>query len=147
MNPTPIFVPHPEYPLAPGTTIRLSSRETGGEYCVCEMTTLPGDGVPLHVHDRDDEFYYVLEGTYEFTAGAKSFFAEPGSMVAIPRKVPHSFRNSGSAAARAIMIFRPGGFDELLDELRQAAATGTVTASQRQEVLAKWGITFLDTEQ
>ena len=146
MDPAPIFVPHPGSPLPPGTTVRISSRETGGDYCVCEMTTLPGDGVPLHVHDRDAEFYYVLEGIYEFTAGAESFVAGAGSMVAIPRNVPHSFRNSGTAAARALMIFRPGGFDELLDELRQAAVTGTVTASQRQAVLAKWGIKFLTTK-
>jgi mannose-6-phosphate isomerase-like protein (cupin superfamily) len=64
-KPTAIFVP----PLKPtaqgGTTVRITSRQMDGAYCVCEMTTMPGEGVSLHVHDRDEEFYYILEGAYE----------------------------------------------------------------------------------
>ena len=144
MNPNPvtIFVP----PLNPGsrtgTNVLISSRQTGGAYCVCEMTTPPGDGVSRHVHDRDEEFYYILEGAYEFQAGDQRFTAEVGSVVVIPRDVPHQFRNPGTVPARALMIFRPGGFDELLGEVRQAAAAGTLDDSQRQNILAKWGVHF-----
>ena len=144
MKPAPIFVRPPESSLPRGTTVRITSRETGGAYCVCEMTTLPGDGVPLHVHDRDEEFYYILEGAYEIQAGDERFSAEAGSMVAIPREVPHRFRNAGDVVARALMIFRPGGFDELIGELRQAAAAGTVDEERRHAILTKWGVTFLD---
>jgi mannose-6-phosphate isomerase-like protein (cupin superfamily) len=106
------------------------------------MTTLPGEGVSLHVHDRDEEFYYILEGAYEIQAGDERFTAEAGSMVVIPRDVPHQFRNAGDVPARALMIFRPGGFDELLGEMRQAAAAGKVEAKQRQAILTKWGVHF-----
>src|SRR5437867_6048355 len=113
-KPAPIFVP----PLKKsgsqgGTTVRIASDQTDGAYCVCEMTTLPGDGVTRHVHDRDEEFYYILEGAYEMQAGDEQFTAEAGSIVMIPRDVPHEFRNAGDVPARALMIFRPGGFDEL----------------------------------
>jgi mannose-6-phosphate isomerase-like protein (cupin superfamily) len=144
MKPAAIFVRPPESRLPGGTTVRITSRETGGAYCVCEMTTMPGDGVPLHVHDRDEEFYYILEGAYEIQAGDERFTAEASSMVVIPRDVPHRFRNSGNVVARALMIFRPGGFDELIGEMRQAAAAGKVDEEQRHAILTKWGVTFLD---
>ena len=55
-KPTPIFVPPLKAKAQGGTTVRIASRQTEGAYCVCEMTTMPGDGVSLHVHDRDEEF-------------------------------------------------------------------------------------------
>jgi mannose-6-phosphate isomerase-like protein (cupin superfamily) len=108
------------------------------------MTTMPGDGVPLHVHDRDEEFYYILEGSLEMQAGDQRFTAEAGALVVIPRDVPHRFRNACSVPARALMIFRPGGFDEMIGELRQAATAGTLDQEQRQVILTKWGVSHLD---
>ena len=142
-KPTAIFVP----PLKSsgsksGTTVRITSRQMEGAYCVCEMTMMPGDGVSRHVHDRDEEFYYILEGAYEFQAGDERFSGETGSIIVIPRDVPHQFRNVGEAPARALMIFRPGGFDELGEEMRQVAAAGTLDEKQRQAIFNKWGIHF-----
>ena len=142
MKPTPIFVPPLKDRSQSGTTVRISSRQTEGAYCVCEMTTLPGDGVSRHVHDRDEEFYYILEGAYEMQAGDEWFKAEAGSVVVIPRDVPHQFRNAGKVPARALMIFRPGGFDELGEEMRQAAAAGALDARQREAIFNKWGVHF-----
>jgi mannose-6-phosphate isomerase-like protein (cupin superfamily) len=142
-KPTPIFVPPLNSRSQDGTTVRITSRQMDGAYCVCEMTTVPGDGVPWHVHDRDEEFYYILEGAYEMRAGDERFTAKAGSMVVIPRDVPHQFRNAGDVPARALMIFRPGGFDELIGEMREAAAAGTID-EQRQAIRTKWGIHFED---
>ena len=147
MNSTALFVPPLAHPHPSGTTVRISSRDTGGDYCVCEMTTLPGAGVSLHVHERDEEFYYIIEGAYEIQAGAELYVANAGAMVVIPRNVPHMFKNTGACIARALMIFRPGGFDQLLGEMRELGATATVDPNQRQALLAKWGITFLARER
>jgi mannose-6-phosphate isomerase-like protein (cupin superfamily) len=141
-KPAPIFVAPLKSDLKSGTTVRIASQQTDGAYCVCEMTTMPGEGVEWHVHDRDEEFYYILEGTYEMQAGNEHFSAEAGSMVMIPRDIPHQFRNEGAVPARALMIFRPGGFDELLSDVRQAAAAGTLDDKQRQAILTKWGVHF-----
>ena len=146
MSPAPIFVLPSSSPWASGTTVRISSRETDGEYCVCEMSTPPNEGVALHVHDRDEEFYYILEGVYEMRVANERITAKAGAMVVIPKNVPHSFRNSGDITARAVMIFRPGGFDRLLDEIRQYRAVGSLAEEQRQACLARWGIRFLPVE-
>jgi hypothetical protein len=53
-KPAAIFVPPLKSGSQGGTTNRITSGQTAGAYCVCEMTTLPGDGVSLHVHDRDE---------------------------------------------------------------------------------------------
>jgi len=141
-KPLPLFLPPLESVSKGGTTVRISSSHSDGAYCVCEMTTMPGEGVSLHVHDRDEEFYYIIEGAYEMEAGDKRFTAVAGSMVVIPRDVPHQFRNAGNVPARALMIFRPGGFDELLGEVREASAAGTLDDKQRQAILTKWGVHF-----
>ena len=141
-KPTPIFVPPLKAMAQGGTTVRIASRQTDGAYCVCEMTTMPGEGVSRHVHDRDEEFYYILEGAYEMQAGDEWFTAEAGSLVVIPRDVAHQFRNAGKVPARALMIFRPGGFDELGEEMRQAAAAGPLDAKQREAIFTKWGVHF-----
>lgn len=75
-------------------------------------------------------------------AGDQRFTAAAGSLVVIPRDVPHQFRNAGKVPARALMIFRPGGFDELGEEMRQAAAAGTLDPKQRQAIFTKWGVHF-----
>src|SRR5205814_8956070 len=95
-----------------------------------------------HVHDRDQECYYIIAGTLEMQAGEKRFAAEAGSVVVIPRDVPHEFRNAGDVPARALMIFRPGGFDELGAEMREAAAAGTLDEKQREAIFSKWGVHF-----
>ncbi len=65
-------------------------------------------------------------------------------MVVIPPHVPHKFHNAGDVPARALMVFRPGGFDELLDDLHHAGADGPLDDEQRHVINNKWGITFLD---
>ena len=142
-NASPIFVPPLEDRSAKGSTVRIRGRQTDGEYCVCEMTTLPGEGVPLHVHDRDEEFYYILEGAYEMHVEGERFVAEAGSIVVIPKDLTHKFRNAGDVPARALMIFRPGGFDELLEDHRKAREGGSADQAQRDVINKKWGVTFL----
>jgi mannose-6-phosphate isomerase-like protein (cupin superfamily) len=96
------------------------------------------------VHERDDEVYYILEGALEMEAGRDHFTAAAGALVVIPRKVPHKFRNSGTIPARALMIFLPGGFDDMLQQLREAEARGSLGEEERRQILRSWGITGLE---
>jgi quercetin dioxygenase-like cupin family protein len=67
--------------------------QTGGAYGLIETANEPSTGVPLHVHEREDETWFVLEGEYTFQVGDQTFRAGPGDYVFGPRQVPHSYAN------------------------------------------------------
>ncbi len=74
-----------------------------------------GYGPPLHVHSREDEVAYVLDGQIRFRVGDDEFVAGPGTWVWQPRGVPHSFRVE-SESARALMLFTPGGIERMFEQ-------------------------------
>lgn len=74
------------------------------DFSVYEQQSPPGFSVPLHVHDRYDEAFYLLEGQMHFAAGDARGVAEAGACVFIPRGKPHQFWNASSATARMLVI-------------------------------------------
>jgi len=66
-----------------------------------------GKGIPLHRHRFEDEAWYVLEGRLRFQYGAREFEVGTGSGVLLPRGVPHTFWNPGTAPARYLLIMGP----------------------------------------
>lgn len=87
--------------------------------CFCfETFDPPGTFVPLHVHPKQDEFIYVLEGTFDLQLGADTVQAKPGDLVRMPRGVPHAYYNNGDQPARALFWVSPSGkLKELFDRL------------------------------
>lgn len=63
----------------------------------------PGHAPPVHVHNDEDEAFYVLEGAARFRCGTEDFEATPGDSVFVARGTPHAFR-VGPAGARTIMF-------------------------------------------
>ncbi len=117
---------------------------TQGEYCAFEFVTPPGEGVPLHVHAREDEVYYILEGALEIRCGGRVFAAETGTMAVLPRNIPHAFRNAGTTASRALTIFIPGGFDTFVQELSELSPADLSDENKRNAVRRKYGIEMLE---
>jgi mannose-6-phosphate isomerase-like protein (cupin superfamily) len=141
----PILVPPGEGRTLPGNlTCRVSSASTLGEYCAFEVVASPGDGVPLHVHRREDEIYYILEGTFEIRCGGRVFTAEAGAMAVLPRTIPHAFRNAGTTPSRAMTIFIPGGFDEFVQELSEMSPADASNEDKRNAIRRKHGIQMLE---
>ncbi len=97
-----------------GTTMRLiaTGAETGGRYAVLEQVTPVGWGPPRHIHSREDEIFYILEGTYEVHCWDKRRPVSAGARAILPRGVPHGFRNTGLAPARLITVITPGGLED-----------------------------------
>src|SRR5947209_4255809 len=73
-------------------TFKALSDETAGQYWALEGLADRMMAVPLHVHSREDEIWYVLEGEIAFTIGDRTVIAGPGSFASIPRGVPHTFQ-------------------------------------------------------
>jgi quercetin dioxygenase-like cupin family protein len=96
--------------------IKARAEDTGGALGVLEGSFYyEGYGPPLHVHSREDEAMYVLEGQIRFRVGDDEFVAGPGSWVWQPRGVPQAFRVE-SDSARALVIFTPGGLEGMFEE-------------------------------
>jgi mannose-6-phosphate isomerase-like protein (cupin superfamily) len=95
--------------------IKARAADTGGALGVAEGRFYQGFGPPLHVHHREDEAFYVLEGEIRFRQGDTEFVRGPGSWVWGPREVPHAFRVQ-SQRARALVVVTPGGFERMFEE-------------------------------
>jgi quercetin dioxygenase-like cupin family protein len=68
-----------------------------------------GTGVPPHIHPTQDEFIYVLDGTYTLYLDGEWTSAGPGDLVRMPRGLPHAYYNRTDAEARSVFWVSPGG--------------------------------------
>ncbi|BBL80548.1 hypothetical protein Rxycam_02007 [Rubrobacter xylanophilus DSM 9941] len=98
-------------------TFKATGEDTGGEYALFDSLVLPGGGPPPHVHTREAESFYVLEGRFEFLAGDRWIEAAPGSFVHVPRGRLHTFRNAGSEIGRLLTLVVPAGLDRFFEEV------------------------------
>ena len=97
-----------------GTTMRLlaTAAGTGGRYTVIEQVTPSGWGPPRHIHSREDEIFYILDGSYELHVGDERRIVSPGASAILPRNIPHGFRNVASKPSRLVFVITPGGPEE-----------------------------------
>src|SRR5215468_7575500 len=90
-------------------TIKATASSTGGAFGLLESFIAPGFSPPLHVHHREDESFYVLEGELTMRCGERTFTAAAGAFVFLPRGVPHTFVVEGDMPARMLTLLTPGG--------------------------------------
>jgi quercetin dioxygenase-like cupin family protein len=86
--------------------MKARAEDTGGALGLVDATLYRGFGPPLHVHNREDEAFYVIEGEVRFRQGTEDFVGGPGSWVWGPRGVPHTFKVE-SERARALILVTP----------------------------------------
>jgi mannose-6-phosphate isomerase-like protein (cupin superfamily) len=95
---------------------KVPSYQTGGAYALFEVSTRPGTGPPPHIHHREDEAFYVLEGEYEFLVDGHAFMAETSSLIYVPKGSLHTHKNVGEGVGSLLMTQTPGGLYELFFE-------------------------------
>ena len=103
-----------------GTSDRfmLDGQDSGGRFALVEHRLAPRVlAAPLHLHTREDEYSYVLEGQVGALLGEKEVVAHPGDLVFKPRGQWHTFWNAGDAPARILEIISPAGLEELFRQL------------------------------
>ena len=90
-------------------TLKATAETTGGAYGLIESVIPPGASPPLHIHRREDEAFYVIEGEITFRSGDRDAAAGPGTFIFLPRDVPHTFVVEGDTPARVLTLISPGG--------------------------------------
>lgn len=122
-----------------GDTYTLKARAgmTGGVVALVEASIPAGSGPPPHVHQNEDEAYYVLEGELEVLDGEETFVARPGSFVFVPRGTVHRFRNVGFGHAHMLVLITPAGFEEFFRAVGEPARAGEQAPPLGPEELAR----------
>jgi quercetin dioxygenase-like cupin family protein len=95
----------------------VGGAETGGRLGVSVVTQPPGTASPLHVHTREAEAWYLLEGAMVYQAGGERVHLAAGGFIYLPREVPHAFRVVGSSPARFLALTVPGDLLDVYDEV------------------------------
>jgi quercetin dioxygenase-like cupin family protein len=99
--------------------------DTGGRLTVYEILFPPDSGPPLHVHEREDEAFYVLEGSLSVRMGDEEFEVPAGSFTFQPRGIPHTFRSS-TDGARVLLLVVPSGLEGFFRTLGRPAEAMTL---------------------
>lgn len=81
----------------------------------------PNGGPPPHIHTKEDETFYVLEGTPTFRLDDDVFVARPGDFVNVPKGTLHNFRNDSDQPIRMILTFTPAGIEKFFEECLERA--------------------------
>jgi mannose-6-phosphate isomerase-like protein (cupin superfamily) len=122
--------------------VRASAETTGGAFTLFEEVP-PLVDTPLHVHGRDDELFYVLEGEHVFRVGDEELRAGPGGVVFAPKGVPHAQRRVVPGEGRLLIQTSPAGFDGFFRELAAADAEGRLGPEAYAAASERYGITWL----
>jgi mannose-6-phosphate isomerase-like protein (cupin superfamily) len=105
--------------------VKASAADTGGRYTLVEITAPSGLQAPLHVHYREDEGFYVLEGAVTIVLGDETVELAAGQHAYGPRDVPHTFI-IGPDGAKMLWVLAPGGFEDFIDDVSVPAEQPTV---------------------
>lgn len=100
-------------------TLLMGGRDNGGAYTAFLDRTPPGGGPPPHRHEREDEWFYVLEGTVSFLLDGRWHDARPGDFAFAPRGSVHTFRNNTTQPTRMLVHTAPSGFEDFYLEAEQ----------------------------
>lgn len=125
--------------------------DTGGTYAQFEALVQPGGGPPPHVHSREEEGFYVLEGEIVFTVNGERTVAKAGMFANMPIGTPHTFKNESNRPARMIITVAPAGIEAMFFEAGTPVPPGTTqvappTQEEIERLLAitpRYGLTIL----
>src|SRR5918993_4980985 len=112
--------------------IKASVADTGGQMAIIEVAEPPGAEAPLHVHHREDEGFWILEGSATFEVGDTTIEAHAGDYLFSPRDIPHSY-TVGDAGCRMLFILTPGGFEDLVIAMSEPAGARTLPPPSTEE--------------
>jgi quercetin dioxygenase-like cupin family protein len=123
-------------PVGGDLVFKLEAAQCGNATTVLETEAAPGEGPPLHLHPAQDEWLYVLDGSFRVRLGDEVTAAPAGTFVFIPREVPHAWQNVGELPGSLLGAFVPPALEEFFKRfaaLPEEEATGEAFRTLAQE--------------
>src|SRR5919107_2795957 len=108
-------------------TFKASGEDTGGAYSLTDSVVPRGGGPPPHIHHREDEDFWVLEGELEVMVGETTFKAGVGSFVHLPKDIPHAYETVSTGPARVLTLMVPGGAEKFFEAVGKPGSDVTST--------------------
>ncbi|MFN0317809.1 MAG: cupin domain-containing protein [Burkholderiales bacterium] len=98
------------------TEVLATRDQTGGSLGMFRQTIAPNSGPPTHVHQTEDEFFYVVSGEFKVKVGDRIVSAPVRSVMFVPRGTVHAFQNVGAEPGVLLVGVTPGGFEKIFEE-------------------------------
>lgn len=105
-----------------------TGEDTDGKYAQFEAIVPPGGGPPPHVHSREEEGFYILEGEITFQVEGQKVVASKGMFANMPVGTRHSFKNESNQPARMIITVAPAGLERMFFEVGVPLSDGATSA-------------------
>jgi len=120
---------------------KVSTADTDGDVYVFESTRVKEGGPSFHLHYEQDEFWYILKGTFLFKVGDETFTAKEGDTVFGPRNVPHAFAKVGKGEAKLLMFFQPAGkMEKMFKDISEGANKNITTDEGKDKFFHEYGL-------
>jgi quercetin dioxygenase-like cupin family protein len=123
--------------------VRATAESTGGVLTMFEELP-PLLDTSRHVHQYEDETFYVVDGEHEFVSGDRTFRLGPGGVAFLPRGIPHAHRRLVHGVGRLLCVTTPAGFERFFRDLAEAARSGEPRETAYARASERAGITWLD---
>lgn len=123
-------------------TPRVSLAQTNGAYEMVHIAGEPGQFVPPHVHQDEDETFHVLSGTVIFTANGEEVEAAAGTTVFLPRGIPHAFKIGGDGPAEMMLSVSPKSLVPMFEQLSQLPP-GPPDPAKVAQICGQYNISFV----
>ncbi len=129
-----------------GVRVLIDGAATNEQCCMFECPIPPGEGPPLHIHEREDELFYVVKGTFKISIDGQEIIAGAGSFAFAPRKSVHAFKNIGSEIGLLHVTCTPAGLEtpfRAVQDPDPGSGRSPMTPEQIAGVFGQYGVTFV----
>jgi quercetin dioxygenase-like cupin family protein len=124
-------------------TVKTDGAKTGGALTVVETIVPPAYGPPKHVHAKEDETFYILEGQFRLWRGDETLELVSGDVAFLPRNLPHTYQNVGSSPGRLLVMITPSGFEGFFREVSQRGLSAPRDMSEINAVADQYSLKFV----
>ena len=114
--------------------IRIPAADTAGLYSIVEIVSNPGDGTPLHVLEREDEVFFVIEGSARIAYGDRIFDLQAGEVATLGKGIAHAWANRSSTDLRMVVLVAPGGCEAAMELIAKGEMPDVSSIAERFKI-------------